>query len=141
MRSRNQASESTQLRVTMVFFLLLLSRNFDNQLISKFHRFVILCICWDTPSEKTCLWQLPIVSRVLKKCYYCALPENCGAYNCQLAQGWGKWCALLFEHSSFLSGYLSGQSSEHHEVAPFIFLSRYWWLKTRYILISSGGRP
>ena len=28
--------------------------------------FVILCICLDTPSEKTSHWQLPIVSRVLK---------------------------------------------------------------------------
>ena len=34
------------------FFLPLLSRNFDDQLSSNFHRFVILCICWDTASEK-----------------------------------------------------------------------------------------
>ena len=31
---------------------------------SDFHRFVILCICWDAASEKTGLWQLPVVSRV-----------------------------------------------------------------------------
>ena len=31
---------------------------------SNFHRFVILCICWDTPTVKTILWQLPIVSSV-----------------------------------------------------------------------------
>ena len=59
-----------------LFFLSLLSRNFDDQLSSNFHRFVIVCICWDTPSEKTCLWQLPIVSRVFKQ-----LIQLCG---------WGK---------------------------------------------------
>ena len=53
--------------MTRVFFLPLLSRNFDNQLSSNFHRFVILCICWDTPSENTGLWQLPIVSSVFKR--------------------------------------------------------------------------
>ena len=36
LRSRNQASESTQLRVTRVFFLSLLSRYFDDQLSSNF---------------------------------------------------------------------------------------------------------
>ena len=34
--------------------------------LTTFYRFVILCICWDTPSEKTGLWQLPIVSSVFK---------------------------------------------------------------------------
>ena len=29
-----------------------------------FYRFVSSCICWDTPSEKTGLWQLPTVSIV-----------------------------------------------------------------------------
>ena len=48
------------------FFLSLLSRNFGDQLSSNFHRVVILCICWDTPSKKTGLWQLPIVSIVFK---------------------------------------------------------------------------
>ena len=50
--------------VTRVFFLPLFSRNFDDRLSSNFHRFVILCICWDTPTVKTGLWQLPIVSSV-----------------------------------------------------------------------------
>ena len=36
----DQASESPQLSVTRVFFLSLLSRNFDHQLSSNFHRFV-----------------------------------------------------------------------------------------------------
>ena len=48
------------------FFLSLLSRKFDDRLSSNFHRFVILCICWDTPTVKTSLWQLPIVSTVFK---------------------------------------------------------------------------
>ena len=47
-----------------VFFLSLMSRNFDDRLSSNFHRFVISCICWDTSTVKTGLWQLPIVSRV-----------------------------------------------------------------------------
>jgi len=45
-------------------FLSLLSCNFDDQLSSNFNMFVISCICWDTLSEKTGLWQTPKVSRV-----------------------------------------------------------------------------
>ena len=41
---------------------------FDNRLSSNFHRYVVLCICWDTASEQTSLWQLPIVSSVYTKC-------------------------------------------------------------------------
>ena len=33
---------------------------------SNVHRFVILCICWDTQTVKTILWQLPIVYTVFK---------------------------------------------------------------------------
>ena len=66
LRSQNQASESTQLRVTRVFFLSLLSCNFYDRLSSNFHRFVILYLCWDTPTVKTSLWQLPIVSSAFK---------------------------------------------------------------------------
>ena len=51
---------------TRVFFLSLISCNFDDRLSSNFHRFVILCICWDTPTLKTSLWQLAIVSSVFK---------------------------------------------------------------------------
>ena len=46
-----------------VFSVIVISQH-DDQMSSNFHRFVILCICWDIPSEKTCLWQLPIVSSV-----------------------------------------------------------------------------
>ena len=49
--------------VTRVCFLPLVSRNFDD---SSFHRLVILCICWDTPTAKSSLWQLPIVSTAFK---------------------------------------------------------------------------
>ena len=35
------------------FFLSLFSCNFNDQLSPNFHRLVILCICWDTPSENT----------------------------------------------------------------------------------------
>ena len=41
LRSRNHAAESTQLPVTWVFFLSLLSRNFDYQLSINCHRFVL----------------------------------------------------------------------------------------------------
>ena len=42
------------------------SRNFDDWLSSNFHMFVIVCICWDTPTVKTSLWQLlPIWSNCL----------------------------------------------------------------------------
>ena len=49
------------------FFLSFISRKFDDRLSSNFHRFVILCICWDTPTMKASLWQLPIVSTAFKK--------------------------------------------------------------------------
>ena len=48
------------------YFNVLLSRNFDKRLSSNLHKFVILGRCWDTPSEKTGLWQLPIVPSVFK---------------------------------------------------------------------------
>ena len=52
-------SESTQIRPLRVFFLSSFSHNFDDQLSSNYHRLVILCLYWYTPSEKTGLWQLP----------------------------------------------------------------------------------
>ena len=56
LRSQNQASESTQLCMTKIFSFSKLSCSFDDQLSSNFHSFVIICIYWDTPGEKTCLW-------------------------------------------------------------------------------------
>ena len=42
----------------MGFFLRSLSScNFDDQMSQNFHRFCIWCICWDTRSENTGLWQ------------------------------------------------------------------------------------
>ena len=34
------------------------AHNFVFQYLTNFHRVVIVCICWDTASEKTSLWQL-----------------------------------------------------------------------------------
>ena len=67
LRSRNQAYyESTQPLVTRVSFFPLLFRNFDDRLSTNCHMFVTLCILfWDTPSEKTGLWQNK-ASRVFK---------------------------------------------------------------------------
>ena len=44
LRSRIQASKSSQLVRQGSFFLPLFSRNLDDQLSSNFHRFVTLCI-------------------------------------------------------------------------------------------------
>ena len=71
LRSRKQPSKRIQLHVTRVFFLSLLSRKFDDRLSSNFHRFIILCICWDTPTVKASLWQLPKVSTAFNLLYFC----------------------------------------------------------------------
>ena len=67
LRSRNQASKSTWLRVTRVFFFISQLRR---PMSSNLHRFVILCICWDTPSEKTGLWQTKTVIGTILMCYW-----------------------------------------------------------------------
>ena len=71
---------------TRVFFLSSFSRNSDDQLSSNFHRLVILCICWGTPSEKTCLWQLPIVSSVFMNSFITSLFRSLQYCIIQLAQ-------------------------------------------------------
>ena len=43
-----------------VFSSIVISQLLRPILSSHFHRFVIVSICWDIPSEKTGLWQLPI---------------------------------------------------------------------------------
>ena len=48
------------------FFPALVSCKLDDKLSPNVHRFVILSICWDTPSEKTGRWQLPNVSSAFK---------------------------------------------------------------------------
>ena len=43
-----QASENTQMcEISGGFFLSLVSCNFDDKLSQRYHRFVILCVCWD----------------------------------------------------------------------------------------------
>ena len=59
--------ESTQICTAWVFFLSSFSCNFNGQLNPNLHKFVMLCICWDTPSENTGLWQLPNVSSAFKQ--------------------------------------------------------------------------
>ena len=85
--------------MTRVFFLSWLSRNFDGQLSSNFHRFVILCICWYTPSEKTGLWKLPIVSSVFKeerKKIFCR--KILADFESQFAKT--NWCHLVWSMTS-----------------------------------------
>ena len=91
----HQAFESTQLRVTR-FFLSLLSRNFDDQFSCNFQRFVILCICWDTPSEKTGFWKLPIVSYVFKRHIGCWKGnKNMNLFLCLWLYSTHVWSLLL----------------------------------------------
>ena len=60
-------SENTWICARRVLFLSLFFCIFDDQLLSQnVDEFVILCICWDTPSENTSLWQLPKVSSAFK---------------------------------------------------------------------------
>ena len=73
--------ESTQIRPTRVFFLSSFSHNSDDQLGSNVHRFVILSICWITPSENTGLWQLPIVN----------VPFKPGSYFLQMWMRYKFW--------------------------------------------------
>ena len=72
-------------------FISLLFRNFDDQLSSNFHRFIIFCICWDTPRGKTGLWQLPILSlktnwRSLSPSQRCGLKEGKKKLSCRKPQ-------------------------------------------------------
>ena len=64
-----------------------LSCNYDDQLSSNFHWFVILCICWETPSENTGLWQ----------CYQmCPVPLKVGRSLC-----YSKCVCLVFDFIQF----------------------------------------
>ena len=71
-------------------------RNFNDQLSSNFHRFVILCICWETPCEKTGLSQLPIVSTAFKRGARKSLKDDA------LSFGWTieQWDVLWTRSSS-----------------------------------------
>ena len=39
---------------------------FQRPIELKLSQVRFLCICWETPSERTSLWQLPIVSNIFK---------------------------------------------------------------------------
>ena len=58
----NQASQSTQLRVTRVFFFHYYLATSTTNWAQMFTGLLFCAFCWDTPSEKNGLWQLPIVS-------------------------------------------------------------------------------
>ena len=60
--SLSQASENTQICSIRVFRLSLFSCNIDDQLSQNVHRFVIYCICLDTPSEERIT---PLLHKVL----------------------------------------------------------------------------
>ena len=93
LKSRNRASESTELCVTRVFsFIIISPTDFDDRLSSNFHRLVILCICWDTPSERTGLWQLVQQGRF---CFHCALIANLTTNWAQIFTG--LLCYAYFE--------------------------------------------
>ena len=85
---------------------LLFSSNFDDQLNPKFHRFVILCIYWDTPSENTGLWQSPKVYPAFKNSIH-RKPDSyfmgmLHAKSILLHHNW-KWSAyLLLHHQNWL---------------------------------------
>ena len=81
------------------FFLSLLSRKFDDQLSSNFNRFVILCICWDTPSGKTGLWKLPIVW--LSNCQRPVFSTGVSHHNHKITSLWTfglNWSSKLREN-------------------------------------------
>ena len=50
--------------------------------------FICSCFCWDTPSEKTGLWQLPIVSTVFK--------DMVTIGNCQIPLSLLTWCISTY---------------------------------------------
>ena len=79
MRSRNQPSKRTQLRVTRVFFLSLLSRNFDDQLGLIFHSY-FMHLLRDTKCED---WSLTTTSSVhcLKSELYSLVQKDLKIYH------------------------------------------------------------
>ena len=56
------------------FFHYYLATSMTNWALKYLHRFDILCICWDTASGKTVLWQLPIVSSIFNRKWKCDVP-------------------------------------------------------------------
>ena len=88
----NEVSNSNIWKAQFVrqgFFLRVFSCNFNDQLSPDFHRFVILCICWDTPSEKT--WSLTIITKggqcLYRRCFSSTSP-NASKWLCYVK--WGE---------------------------------------------------
>ena len=99
--------------VTRVFFFSL-SRNFDDQLSANLHRIVILSICWDTQSEKTGLWQLPMVVSVFIK--------SLNSYFCNHSSFGSHFCC----HNALIGSFTSKSSGELWTMYGF---SRLWKLR------------
>ena len=65
--------------------------------------FTGLLLCWDTPSEKTGLWHLPIVSSVFNH-YWCTLRMGCKAiHQVMFAPVFLVWFGSLLHHSTLLT--------------------------------------
>ena len=95
----NEVSNSNIWKAQFVrqgFFLRVFSCNFNDQLSPDFHRFVILCICWDTPSEKTWSFTTGV------QCLY----RRCFSYTSPNASKWlgyvSECNAIIFLHRAVL---------------------------------------
>ena len=103
--------------MTRVFFLSLICHNFDDQLGSNFHMFVILCIC----CEKTGLVQLQIVSRVFNNIM--------GKYT------FGLWSCLML--LILYNIRLKNKDYSRTNLSKFLFISFFFFeiaVNDRYIL-------
>ena len=82
-----KTSKGTQILCNNDAFLALFSCNFDDQMSQNVHRLVSICICWDTLSEDTGLWQLPKVYSAFKT----APKETTGFYTIQERHVQKRW--------------------------------------------------
>ena len=124
------------------FFLSFLSRNFDDQFSSNFHRPFILCICWDTPSGKTGLWQLPIVSNVFNieafaNMFLFGIKQEIKSMIINLYLSISRWLssqlAYLIQFVT-LERFFRMLSSN-----SFLFLRRYSWSSSGSVIFCLGG--
>ena len=83
------------------FFLLLLSRKFADRLSSNFYRFVILCICWDTPTVKASLWQLSKLSSAFNAA--AVLEQDDYARDALKSETKNQYLHMFYVHSSATS--------------------------------------
>ena len=66
LRSRIQASSSTHIVQQRCLLLHFISQFFWRPIEFKFSHVCYVMQCWDTPSEKTGIWQLPKLSRAFQ---------------------------------------------------------------------------